>query len=71
MLSTMVNQAKQTLLSKLLMKVPSQGGAEQCVEEGKGGGAAHTSCTPTGMGRERERMKKTSKLAYRPLQLEH
>lgn len=65
-------QAKQTLLSKLLMKVPSEGGAEQCVEEGKvGGGAAHTSCTPTGMGRERERMKKTSKLAYRPLQLEH
>lgn len=33
-------QAKQTLLSKLLMKVPSEGGAEQCVEEGKvwGGG---------------------------------
>lgn len=37
MLSTKVIQAEQTLFSKLLMKVPSEGGAEQCVEDGEGG----------------------------------
>lgn len=69
MLSTMVIQAEQTLLSKLLMKVPSEGGLS-CVWRMRRR-AAHTTCTPTGTGRERERMKKTSGLAYRPLQLEH
>lgn len=55
MLSIVVIQAEQTLLSKLLMKVPSEwGGAEQCVwRMGMGKGAAHTTCNAVGGEKER------------------
>lgn len=58
----------QTLLSKLLMREPSEGGAERRVEDREQ--LTRHARRPT-RGGERERMKEAGELAYRPLQLEH